>query len=58
VTLLYEDEEAEQMTVGIPVEVQLISGGPLRWGATLVGNVNLLRPFAALAVTLQVGRVP
>jgi hypothetical protein len=43
---------------GIPLEAQLISGGPLRLGATLAANLNTITPFAAFVLSVQVGRVP
>jgi hypothetical protein len=48
----------EQATVGIPVEAQLISRGPLRLGATLAGNLNLEQPFVAFILSVQLGTVP
>lgn len=45
-------------TVGIPLEAQLISGGPLRLGATLIANLNAERPLAAFVLSVQFGRVP
>lgn len=45
-------------TLGVPVEAQLISGGPLKLGATAAANLNLERPFAAFVLSVQVGRVP
>lgn len=48
----------EKTTVGIPVEAQLISRGPLRLGATLAGNLNVDHPFAAFILSVQIGRVP
>jgi hypothetical protein len=45
-------------TVGIPVEAQLISARLPRVGVGVIGNVNPVRPFAALMVSLQLGGVP
>ncbi|MEO5511661.1 MAG: hypothetical protein ABIS27_13600 [Longimicrobiales bacterium] len=51
-------DDAVKTTVGIPVEAQLISRGPIRLGATLAGNLNLEQPFAAFILSVQLGRVP
>jgi hypothetical protein len=45
-------------TVGIPVEAQLISARLPRIGVGVIGNLNPVRPFAALVVSLQLGGVP
>lgn len=55
---LEDDADHGHTTIGVPVEAQLISGGPLRLGATLAGNLNLKEPFAAFILSVQVGRVP
>ena len=55
---VYRGENDEAVTLGVPVEAQLISGGPIRIGATLAANVNLEHPFAAFILSLQLGRVP
>ncbi|HSJ08269.1 MAG TPA: hypothetical protein VK928_00105 [Longimicrobiales bacterium] len=52
------EEEAAATTLGIPVEAQLISRGPLRLGATLAGNLNLEQPYAAFILSVQLGRIP
>jgi hypothetical protein len=52
------DSADEATTVGVPLEAQLISGGPLRIGATVAANLNLERSFAAFILSLQIGRVP
>jgi hypothetical protein len=52
------DTQNSTTTIGVPVEAQLISGGPLRLGATLAGNLNVQRPFAAFIMSVQIGRVP
>lgn len=45
-------------TVGLPVEAQLISARLPRIGVSAIGNLNPVRPFAALVVSLQLGGVP
>jgi hypothetical protein len=55
---LSRGEDEEHATIGIPVEAQLISGGPLRIGTTIIGNVNLQRPFVAFVLSVQLGRTP
>lgn len=45
-------------TVGVPLEAQLLSGGPVRLGATLAANLNLERSFGAFILSVQFGRVP
>jgi hypothetical protein len=58
VTLDEHGDGGSKATVGVPLEAQLISGGPLRLGATLMGNLNLERPVAAFILSVQLGRVP
>lgn len=55
---VYRSENDESTTIGVPVEAQLISGGPIRLGATLAGNLNLEQPFAAFILSVQLGRIP
>jgi hypothetical protein len=50
--------DRQRGTVGIPVEAQLISGGPLRLGIAAFGNLNPLRPFAGALLSVQLGGVP
>jgi hypothetical protein len=55
---LDDDETRETTTVGVPVEAMLVSGAMPRIGIALIGNVNANRPFAAVVVSLQFGRIP
>jgi hypothetical protein len=53
-----ERTDASSATIGIPVEAQLVSGGPLRLGIAAMGNVNPVKPFAAFVLSVQFGGVP
>ena len=51
------DGADEFQTVGIPVQAQLISRGPLRLAITGLGNLNLEEPFVSFTLSLLLGRI-
>ncbi|MBW3570353.1 MAG: hypothetical protein KY467_04540 [Gemmatimonadetes bacterium] len=57
--LVSGDREGETfVTVGIPLQAQYVARGLPHMGATLSANLNLDAPFASLAMSVRVGRVP
>jgi hypothetical protein len=51
-------DESTKATVGVPVEAQLVFGDAFKVGTSLLGNLNAEKPFVALIVSVQFGRMP